>query len=76
MYFQSHPLLSGGLADLRLMLVALALYFIITPLIHHILENIMENGAFAPMEHFKYSKLYLKFSLFFSMLSKNRNIMI
>ena len=51
------------------------------PLKYHVFENIVENGAFAPLEqmlHFpwylqKYSKLYLNVSWIFSMLSKNRN---
>ena len=41
----------------------------------YVFENIMENGAFAPicaLFTIMLSKLYLNFSYIFSMLSKNR----
>ena len=46
----------------------ITLYFIITPLKYHIFENIMENGAFAKMEHLLKNA---PFSIIFSKVLKN-----
>ena len=51
----------------------LILYSIIRPLKYHVIENIIENGAFAPKEqmlHFPYFQNYLKLFIFFNVVKK------